>query len=98
MNLDFAHRVGGREATFTRIFYDNNKTSYFDQVATGNFMAEGPPAIRLGTDFTINDKQSIGVMGYFNTNTAEQDFLTKTFIGNSPKQAFQYIDADNYSV
>ncbi|RZL13297.1 MAG: hypothetical protein EOO89_17860, partial [Pedobacter sp.] len=97
LNLDFSHRVGGREATFTRVFYGTNKTTYFDQNATGNFMAEGPPTIRIGTDYTINDKQSIGVMGYFNTNTAKQDFLTETLIGNSPKLPYQFIDADNYS-
>jgi hypothetical protein len=97
INVDFSRRVGGREATFTRVFYGTNKTTYFDQMATGNFVAVGPPTIRIGTDYSINDKQSIGLMGYFNTNTATSDFLTETYIGNSPKQPYQFIDADNYS-
>ncbi|HYH13946.1 MAG TPA: TonB-dependent receptor [Flavisolibacter sp.] len=97
LNLDFAHRVGGREATFTRVFYGQNQTTYFDQVATGNFMAEGPPTARVGIDYNININHSIGVMGYYNTNTAHADFLTNTFLGSAPKQPFQYIDADNYT-
>jgi outer membrane receptor protein involved in Fe transport len=97
LNLDFAHRVGGREATFTRVFYGTNQTTYFDQTATGNFMAQGPPTARLGVDFNINANHSIGVMGYYNTNTARADFLTNTYIGSAPKQPAQYIDADNYT-
>lgn len=97
LNLDFAHRVGGREATFTRVFYGTNETTYFDQVATGNFRAEGPPTVRVGVDYNLNANHSIGVMGYYNTNTAHADFLTNTFIGNAPKQPNQYIDADNFT-
>lgn len=95
--LDGARRVGGREATFTRVFYGDVKTTYFDQVATGNFKAEGPPSVRLGTDYTLTDKHSVGFMAAFTTNTAHSDFLTNTYIGNAPKTPFQYIDADNFN-
>ena len=95
--LDGAKRVGGRDATFTRVFYGNGKTTYFDQTATGDFEAEGPPSFRLGTDYTINDKHSVGFMAAFNTNTAHSSFLTNTYIGNDPKTPYQYIDADNYN-
>jgi hypothetical protein len=96
-NLDFARRVGGREATFTRIFYGTNKTTYFDQVAVGNFVVQGPPAVRLGTDYSLNDQHSVGAMVYFATNTAQSEFLTETFIGSAPKIPTQFIDADNFS-
>ncbi|HVG15181.1 MAG TPA: outer membrane beta-barrel family protein, partial [Chitinophagaceae bacterium] len=97
LNLDAARRVGGREATFTRVFYGSNKTTYFDQVATGNFFVQGPPAIRLGTDYTINELHSIGFMANYTTNKAQQEFLTDTYIGAAPKTPAQFIDADNYS-
>ncbi len=96
-NADFSRRVGGREATFTRVFYGSSKTTYFDQVATGNFTVQGPPSVRLGTDYTLNDQHSIGAMVYFTTNTAKQEFLTETLIGNQPKKPAQFIDADNFS-
>ena len=97
LSLDASRRVGGREATFTRIFYGANKTTYFDQVASGNWVAQGPPAGRLGTDYTINDRHSIGGMVNFNTNYLEQDFLTDTYIGDAPKSPQQYVEADNLS-
>ncbi|HEV7331693.1 MAG TPA: outer membrane beta-barrel family protein [Flavisolibacter sp.] len=96
-NLDFSRRVGGREATFTRIFYSTNKTTYFDQVATGNFMVQGPPSVRLGTDYSFNDQHSVGAMVYYATNTAKSDFLTDTYIGGAPKRPSQFIEADNFS-
>ena len=95
LNLDAARRVGGREATFTRVFYAPDKTTYFDQVATGNFEVEGPPFVRMGTDYTLNDRHSVGVMTYFGTNYLETDFLTDTYIGGEPKKYAQYVEADN---
>ncbi|MGV3658493.1 MAG: outer membrane beta-barrel protein [Chitinophagaceae bacterium] len=95
--LDGGRRVGGREATFTRVFFGDPKTTYFDQVATGNFVAQGPPSVRLGTDYTLNAKHSVGFMAAFTTNTAHSDFLTETLIGNAPKSPYQFIDADNFN-
>lgn len=96
MNVDYNRRTGGRQATFTRIFYGTN-TTYFDQEAVGNFVVTGPPNIRLGTDYNFNPQHSVGMMVYFNTNTGRQDFLTETYIGNAPKRPSQFIDADNAS-
>jgi hypothetical protein len=97
LNLDAARRVGGRDATFTRIFYGRDKTTYFDQEATGNFVVEGPPFVRLGTDYTINDRHSIGAMAYYGTNYAESEFLTETYLGPDPKSPAQYVDADVFA-
>ncbi len=97
VNIDAARRVGGREATFTRVFYDTSKTTYFDQNATGNFVAQGPPSGRAGTEYTFNSKHSLGVMASFNRNTANSEFLTETFIGTAPKTPSSYVAADNYA-
>jgi hypothetical protein len=97
LNLDYIKRVGGREATFTRIFYGNNKTTYFDQVATGNFEAEGPPSIRFGSDYHLNDNHSVGITANYTRNRSYSDFLTETFIGSVANRPTQFIDADNFS-
>ncbi|MGI8599159.1 MAG: TonB-dependent receptor domain-containing protein, partial [Chitinophagaceae bacterium] len=97
LNLDFSRRVGGREATFTRIFYGTNKTTYFDQVATGNFSAIGPPSVRAGADYNINDRHSVGFTTNLAANNSTSDFLTETFIGSTPGRPTQFIDADNFS-
>lgn len=96
LTLDMAQRVGGREATFTRIFF-GEETTYFDQVATGNYEVEGPPSVRAGTDYSLDDNHTVGVMANSNTNNLESDFLTETYLGNSPGQYHTFIDADNYS-
>ncbi|WP_347156517.1 outer membrane beta-barrel family protein [Pontibacter chitinilyticus] len=96
VTLDMARRVGGREATFTRVFQGEAQTIYFDQVATGSYHVQGPPAVRLGADYSLNERQSIGFMAYYGTNFLHNDFLTDTYIGTSPSQPELYIDASNY--
>ena len=97
LSIDRLRRVGGREATFTRIFLNPGGNTHFDQVAEGNFVAEGPPTFRLGTDYSINEKHSIGGLISFNSNTANHDILTETFMGSEAGKPTLYIDADNIS-
>lgn len=96
LNTDIGRRAGGRNATFTRIF-KGNTTTYFDQTAIGNYENQGPPTIRTGTDYTFNDRHSVGFVAGFVTNTAHMEFLTETLIGNNRSQPTQFIDADNFS-
>lgn len=97
LNLDFSSRAGGREATFTRVFYAPCNTTYFDQVATGNYRVVGPPSVRIGTDYTLNEKNVIGAVLNYTTNTLNTDFLTDTYIGQSKETPTQFIVADNYN-
>ncbi|RNI26460.1 outer membrane beta-barrel family protein [Rufibacter latericius] len=97
LTLDQARRTFGRQATFTRVFYGEEQTTYFDQVAYGNTEVQGPPSVRVGSDYDLTEKHSIGVMGYFVTNTLHGDFLTDTYLGNAPSQANRYIDANNFN-
>ncbi|WP_207493279.1 TonB-dependent receptor domain-containing protein [Aridibaculum aurantiacum] len=94
---DFNRRGSGREATFTRVFRNNNSTTYFDQTAVGNWSNIGPPSLRIGSDYTINEKHSVGFIASYFTNTANSEFLTKTFIGPDPKLPFQFVEANNYN-
>ena len=97
MNVDLARRVGGRDATFTRVFYAQNKTTYFDQNAVGSYLNQGPPSVRMGTDYSFNNNHSVGVIFAYTKNTGKQDFLTDTYIGTAPKTPSQLIEADNIS-
>jgi outer membrane receptor protein involved in Fe transport len=94
---DFNRRGSGREATFTRVFRNNNATTYFDQTATSNWANIGPPSLRLGTDFTINEKHSVGFIASYFTNTVHADFITQNWIGPAPKLPAQFVAADNYN-
>jgi outer membrane receptor protein involved in Fe transport len=95
LSVDRLRRVGGREATFTRVFLNPGTTTYFDQVAVGNFYSQGPPSVRAGTDYTINSRHSIGGFINYMNNKGHNEFLTDTRIGNAPNQPQLYIDADN---
>ncbi|PRY07300.1 outer membrane receptor protein involved in Fe transport [Pontibacter ummariensis] len=97
LSLDMAQRVGGREATFTRVFQGENSAIYFDQVATGNYKVKGPPIVRFGTDYSLNDRHSVGFVANYGTNYLWADFLTDTYLGNNRNQPALYIEANNYN-
>ncbi|MBB6611604.1 TonB-dependent receptor [Pontibacter sp. Tf4] len=97
LSLDMARRVFGREATFTRVFKDEGNTTYFDQVAESNGVVQGPPSVRVGSDYSLNDKHSIGFMSYYVTNKLHADFLTDTYIGSAPGNYNLFVEADNYN-
>ncbi|GAA4337683.1 TonB-dependent receptor [Flaviaesturariibacter amylovorans] len=94
-NVDLMRRVGGRNATFTRVFRGSRGINYFDQVAEANHYNEGPPTVRLGSDWQLNKRHSIGFTAYFNQNTLRQQFDTRTVMGPAPGTADLVIDARN---
>jgi outer membrane receptor protein involved in Fe transport len=96
LNADFGHRVGGREATFTRVFYAPASTTYFDQAATGN-NSSNVPSVRFGTDYALNKMNSIGVNVSILGRHANSDFITGTDLANSPGVPIQHIAANNYT-
>lgn len=94
LSVDGSHREGGRNSTFTRVFY-GPQTIYFDQAAIGNFKNDLPVSVRFGTDYSFNTKHSIGGMVYWADSKGTDEFLTDTYIGNSPKDYTDYVNADN---
>lgn len=94
---DFQRRVGGREGVFTRVFAGTNQTVYFDQTTDGQFKNIGPPSVRLGSDYSLNQNHSIGFNARFATNSGKEEFNSYTLIGNAPKTPNTYIRAANYS-
>lgn len=95
-SLDFSQRIGGREGVFTRIF-DGSQKVFFDQTTNGKYKNIGPPGIRFGSDYSLNNNHSIGFNARYATNTGREEFFSQTFIGNAPKTPATRIDAANYS-
>ncbi|RZL17478.1 MAG: TonB-dependent receptor [Pedobacter sp.] len=93
---DYTHRVSGRDATFTRIFYAPGKTTYFDQVATGNNLSTAP-SFRFGTDLSMNKNHSISFITSILSQEGESDFLTNTDLSYIAGTKAQNIVANNYS-
>ncbi|WP_400190188.1 TonB-dependent receptor domain-containing protein [Hymenobacter sp. B81] len=97
LTLDASRRVGGRDATFTRVFYAERATTYFAQQATGNFTSTSPPVLRLGADYSLSKQHSVGFMAGYTFRRGQSDFLTDTYLGPTAQQPTRYIDADNIS-
>lgn len=89
--------INGRDATFTRVFVSPSAVTYFDQVAQSNGWIQGPPALRFGTDYTLNSNHSVGFMTRYNTWNYNTDFLTDTYIGAHPKTSSNFIQAENFT-
>ncbi|RYY65162.1 MAG: TonB-dependent receptor, partial [Chitinophagaceae bacterium] len=95
-NVDAMRRVGGRSGVFTRSFAGSNGTTYFNQEAVGSHYNEGPPTLRMGSDWQLGRGHSIGFNYYFNQNTLRQVFFTGTGIGPDPAHPALRVDARNY--
>ncbi|AYA35993.1 TonB-dependent receptor [Hymenobacter oligotrophus] len=97
LTVDGSRRVGGRDATFTRVFYGEQNTTYFNQQATGNFTSVNPAVVRLGADYNLSKRHTVGFMANYTPRKGVSDFLTDTYLGNSPEEPTRFIDADNIS-
>ncbi|MBK0404652.1 TonB-dependent receptor [Adhaeribacter sp. BT258] len=95
LSTEVMKRAFNREGTFTRVFYDGDNTTYFDQVAQGKSRNLGPPVFRVGTDFSLNEKHSIGGMASLNRNTRWEDFNTETYLSHTQDQPKDFIRANN---
>ncbi|MFC6998826.1 outer membrane beta-barrel family protein [Rufibacter roseus] len=98
LSLEHLKRAYNRDGTFTRVFYDGKEATYYDQTAYGKSKNLGPPNFRVGTDYSLTDKHSVGAMVYFNQNKRWENFNTATYIGDQPQLPEQYITANNFVV
>jgi len=77
-NLNFSQRTRVREADLYRVVLDNaGVPSFFDQDAEQEEIRRSP-ALRVGTDYDFNDRQTLGVMlnFYGQESTNQFDFNT----------------------
>lgn len=95
-NLDMARRPWVRTSTMIREFNDQGASTRFDQTGREEVIRY-TPSLRLGTDFDINDKHSLGIMANLSYHDAEHDFRTDSFLKNGAPENNLFIDADNYT-
>lgn len=79
--LDVSQRTQLRLATFTRAFQQENRQTRFDQTGREEGFRR-MPTLRLGTDYDINKKHSVGVMANLMLFRADVDFRTSSFLRN----------------
>lgn len=93
-NLDVARRTQLRIATFTRLFKGEERSTSFDQDAREEGIRD-IPTLRLGTDYDINKKHSVGVMANLMLFRADNDFRTDTYLRNGNVQQDSLTSATN---
>ncbi|EMR01018.1 outer membrane beta-barrel protein [Cesiribacter andamanensis] len=94
LTLDAAQRVRGREGIFFREFAGPQETVYFHQDAREEVIRKAP-SLRFGSDYSLNDRHSLGFMANIALQDASFDFRTDTEIGPAPQQPLLRIDARN---
>ncbi|QHL85998.1 TonB-dependent receptor [Nibribacter ruber] len=95
-SIDQMQRIGNREGTFERVYDAEGGKIYFDQTANGKHKNQGPPTFRIGTDYSINDKHSVGALTSFNQNTVWVDFITDSYMGLDRQNPETFINANNF--
>ncbi len=95
-NLDMAKRPWVRTSTMVREFNEPGASTRFDQSGREEVIRY-TPSLRLGTDFDINEKHSVGIMANLSYHDAEHDFRTDSYLKNGAPENNLFIDADNYT-
>jgi outer membrane receptor for ferrienterochelin and colicin len=91
-SINFNRRKRYRDMEMDRIFLaEDGSTTEFDQ--TGYDLNERlEPSLRLGTDYDLNERHSIGVMANLTLNRSDMSFNTESYLRNGENL---FIDATN---
>ncbi|QCR22067.1 TonB-dependent receptor domain-containing protein [Pontibacter sp. SGAir0037] len=96
-SIDFAERVRYRDASMNRIFTnENGSKSKYDQ----KIFEEGKrtqPSLRIGTDYDLNERHSIGAMANLSFNSNSNSFETDSYLRDGEAANDLYIYSYNHS-
>ncbi|WP_299986739.1 outer membrane beta-barrel family protein [uncultured Pontibacter sp.] len=92
--LDFARRMNYRDMEMERIFNDPAGSSFFDQEGYEE-RERIAPTLRLGTDYDINDRHSVGFMSNLFYNSNEGIFNTESILRRPVAANSRQISATN---
>lgn len=95
-NVDMSKRPWLRTSQMNRAFNEESFSTTFDQKGREEVIRY-TPSVRLGTDFDINERNSIGVMMNLSYHDAHHDFKTASYLKNGPSENDLFIDAENYT-
>lgn len=93
-NIDISRRTFYRNAVFTRQFNMPESSVGFDMTGRQEDIRLAP-SLRLGTDYDITDKHSIGVSANLYFQTFDSEFKTSTFQENGNPALDSLITATN---
>lgn len=90
-SINLNRRMRYRDMEMDRVFMSESGTAKFDQ--TGSELNERlEPSLRLGTEYDLNERHSIGGVGSLTMNRTDMAFRTASYLRNGDNL---YIDALN---
>lgn len=95
-HINMAKRPWLRTSYMERAFNSTTASTTFEQEGREEVIRY-TPSIRLGTDFDINEKNSIGIMVNLSHYDASHDFKTNSFLRNGNPENNLFIAANNYT-
>jgi hypothetical protein len=95
-SADLARRVGGRNGIATRYFAGASPI-YFDQTLLGNFVSDPLPSLRIGADYALSRKHTIGFSASSMQRASEEEFFTSTTISDARGVPVLRAGAANYT-
>ncbi|HYK76177.1 MAG TPA: outer membrane beta-barrel family protein [Daejeonella sp.] len=95
INADMARRPRLREGVMIREFHSVDANARFHQLRNENLTLQSP-ALRMGTDYELNSKHSIGAMFNLNYNSTNRRFFSDTQLDDRIKKESNFIKAGNF--
>lgn len=95
INMDMARRTRLRTAHMERVFNKPSGSTHFAQEGTEDHLRY-TPSVRIGTDYSLGENHSIGVMANLSWHEADQDWNTTSYLTNGDPNSNLLIDAQNY--
>ncbi len=96
VNADMAERPRLREGVMIREFHQDGANARFHQIRNENMTTQSP-ALRMGTDYDINKRHSIGGMVNFSLNSTDRAFLSDSDLNDRTKNSHTNVKAGNYN-
>lgn len=93
-NFDVSRRIFYRNALFVREFNTPESSIRFNMTGRQEDIRVAP-SLRLGTDYDITDKHSVGIQANLYYQTFDSEFKTTTFQGNGNQAQDSLINATN---
>ncbi len=96
MNADFARRPRLREGVMDREFHSETADTRFHQLRDEDMTLKAP-SFRIGTDYELGKRHSIGGLINWNRNTTDRSFLSETILHDRLRDRSQMIHAGNFN-
>ncbi|WP_439879588.1 TonB-dependent receptor domain-containing protein [Pontibacter sp. MBLB2868] len=96
VSADVAERPRLREGVMIREFHEAGANARFHQLRNEH-MTTNSPSLRLGTDYDLNDRHSVGAVAHLSHSTTDRAFYSVTDMDDRAKGAHTLVEASNFN-